>query len=65
MNTALVKLEEILDKLEDGISIRILVFSDGELHDQDKTMQLSSKIAEKFKGKFRINSQAIRYYTSN
>ena len=64
MNTALVKLEEILDKLEDGISIRILVFSDGELHDQDKTMQLSSKIAEKFKGKFRINSQAIRYYTS-
>ena len=64
MAKALEQLENVLSNLEEGISIRILVFSDGELHDQEQTMQLSSKIAEQFKGKFQINSQAIRYYTS-
>ena len=65
MARALEQLENILTNLEEGISIRILSFSDGELHDQEQTTQLSSKIAEKFKGKFRINSHAIRYYTSS
>ena len=65
MSRALEQLENILTNLEEGVSIRILAFSDGELHDQEQTMQLSSKIAEKFKGKFRTNSQAIRYYTSS
>ena len=65
MSKALEQLENVLTNFEEGISIRILVFSDGELHDQEQTMQLSSKIAEKFKGKFSINSQAIRYYTSS
>ena len=65
MCQALKQLETILNNLEEGISIRILVFSDGELHDQEQTMQFSSKISEKFKGKFRINAQAVRYYTSS
>ena len=65
MSTALEQLEKVLSNLEEGISLRILVFSDGELHDQEKTMQLSSQISAKFKGKFRINAQAIRYYTSS
>ena len=64
MAKALEQLESIMNNLEEGVSLRILVFSDGELHDQEKTMQLSSQISEKFKGKFRINAQAIRYYTS-
>jgi uncharacterized protein with von Willebrand factor type A (vWA) domain len=65
MSKALEQLENVLTNFEEGISIRILAFSDGELHDQEQTMQLSSKIAEKFNGKFSINSQAIRYYTSS
>ena len=64
MAKALEQLENVLSNLEEGISIRILVFSDGELHDQERTMELSSQISQKFKGKFRINAQAIRYYTS-
>ena len=64
MAKALEQLENVLNNLEEGISIRILVFSDGELHDQEKTMELSSQISNKFKGKFMINAQAIRYYTS-
>ena len=64
MAKALEQLENVLNNLEEGISIRILVFSDGELHDQERTMELSSQISNKFKGKFMINAQAIRYYTS-
>ena len=64
MSKALEQLEKIFGNLEEGISLRILAFSDGDLHDQVETMELSSKISEKFKGKFRINTQAIRYYTS-
>ena len=64
MSEALIQLEKVLNDLSYGSSIRILVFSDGELHDQEKTIELSSTIAEKFRGKFRINAQAIRYYTS-
>ena len=62
---ALNQLESYLSKLEEGVSLRILVFSDGDLHDQDQTMKRSSEIADKFKGKFTINTQAIRYYTSS
>ena len=65
MGKALEQLENILNNLEEGISIRILAFSDGDLHDQERTMELSSKISQKFKGKFKINAQAIRYYTSS
>ena len=64
MSYALDQLETYLNNLEEGISLRILAFSDGDLHDQDKTMKRSSEIADKFKGKFTINTQAIRYYTS-
>ena len=64
MSKALEQLNQILNNSEDGSSLRILVFSDGELHDQEEVIELSSQIAEKVKSKFRINAQAIRYYTS-
>ena len=64
LSKALKKLFEILKTLEKGRSIRILVFSDGELHDEDETISIASDIAEITKGIFRINAQAIRYYTS-
>ena len=64
MSKALEQLAKIFKKLEYGTSIRILVFSDGEFHDQEQTIELSSVLAEIAKEKFRINAQAIRYYTS-
>ena len=62
---ALNQLEHYLTKLSPGTSLRILVFSDGDLHDQDEAMERSSEIANKFKGKFTINTQAIRYYSDS
>ena len=64
MSKALDQLNLIIDNLEYGSSLRILVISDGELHDQEEAIELSSNIAEKVKGKLIINAQAIRYYTS-
>ena len=64
MSKALEQLNLIIDNLEYGSSLRILVISDGELHDQEEAIELSSNIAEKVKGKLIINAQAIRYYTS-
>ena len=64
MSKALEQLNLIIENLEYGSSLRILVISDGELHDQEEAIELSSNIAEKVKGKLIINAQAIRYYTS-
>ena len=64
MSKALEQLQKVLNNLEYGSSIRILVFSDGELHDEEETIELSSQIAQTSKEMFRINAQAIRYYTS-
>ena len=46
---------------------RILTLSDGELVvEEERRMvpKLASELSEEIKGKFRINSQAIRYFTS-
>ena len=63
MSYALDQLEKYLSNLTSNIPLRILVFSDGDLHDQDEAMERSSEIANKFKGKFTINTLAIRYYS--
>ena len=60
MSKALEQLNLIIDNIEFGSSLRILVFSDGELHDQEEAIELSSNIAQKAKGKLIINAQAIR-----
>ena len=47
---------------------RILTLSDGELvvkKEREDVPKLASDFYEKVKGKFRINSQAIRYFTSS
>ena len=60
---ALLKLEEHLSKLQKR-NIRILTISDGDIYDQDLSVNYTSIIANKIKGKFNINSQAVRYFTS-
>ena len=44
---------------------RILTISDGEVWDQTETLQKASEFAAKINGKFSINSQAIRFFTSS
>lgn len=61
---ALLKLSEILDQVTKK-NIRILTLSDGEIFDQDSAVAFASEIASRIKGKFNINSQAIRYFTSS
>jgi hypothetical protein len=46
-------------------SLRLLTISDGELDDQKETVLNASEICEKYKHSFKINSQAIRLYTSS
>ena len=48
----------------DKKNIRILTISDGILDDQTETLQKASSIAEQLKKSYRINSQAIRFFTS-
>ena len=44
---------------------RILTISDGEVWDQTETLQNASEFAAKIKGRYYINSQAIRFFTSS
>ena len=43
---------------------RILTISDGDVSDQTETLQKGSEFAAKIKGKYSINSQAVRFFTS-
>ena len=43
---------------------RILTISDGYVGDQTETLQKGSEFAAKIKGKYSINSQAVRFFTS-
>ena len=43
---------------------RILTISDGNVFDQKETLQKGSEFAAKIKGKYSINSQAVRFFTS-
>ena len=61
------QLEKIFIPENQNKSFRILTLSDGELvvkEERKNVPILASALYEKIKGKFRINSQAIRYFTS-
>ena len=57
------ELEKVLTN--ENISYRILTLSDGVLGDSMQTSNCASEFYNKIKGKFRINSQAIRFFSSN
>ena len=65
MNNAIDQLENILSGIDNKKNIRILSVSDGELHDQNETIQKASDLYTKFKDRFTVNSQAVRLYTSS
>ena len=44
---------------------RILTISDGYVECQTETLQIASEFAAKIKGKYSINSQAVRFFTSS
>ena len=46
-------------------SYRILTLSDGDLHDSKQTSNVASEFYNQIKGKFNINSQAIRFFSSS
>ncbi len=58
---------EKLDKIitNQNSSYRILTLSDGELHDSRETSNTASEYYNKIKGKYNINSQAIRFFSSS
>lgn len=45
--------------------VRLLVLTDGALHDQDQTVDEAGKLAMELRGRCRINCQAVRFYTSS
>ena len=57
------ELEKIL--INPNSSYRILTLSDGDLHDSRETSNCASEFYNKIKGKFNINSQAIRFFSSS
>ena len=57
------ELEKVLTK--ENKSYRILTLSDGILGDSWRTSWCASKFYNKIKGIFRINSQAIRFFSSS
>jgi hypothetical protein len=63
MTKAVNYLQEYFDTI-DGKNIRLLTISDGELDDQTQTVHMASEIARSIDGRFNINSQAVRFFTS-
>ena len=57
------ELEKIISN--QNLSYRILTLSDGELHDSLETSNKASEFYNKIKGKYSINSQAVRFFSSN
>jgi len=64
MSPAIPYLKQFLTGMQ-GNRARILTFSDGELHDQNQTLDSASQLTNEIRGKYCINSQAIRYFTSS
>lgn len=64
MEPAINNLRNVL-KTSINDSFRILTISDGELSDQQLTLQAATNIASSIKGKYKINSSAIRLFTSS
>ena len=63
-------MSEVFDELSKIIltkqtCFRILTISDGDVSDQTETLQKGSEFAAKIKGKYSINSQAVRFFTSS
>ena len=63
-------MREVFDELSNIIltkqtCFRILTISDGYVGDQTETLQKGSEFAAKIKGKYSINSQAVRFFTSS
>ena len=56
-----------LDKIlvNEKSAYRILTLSDGDLHDSRETSNKASEFYNKIKGKYKINSQAIRFFSSD
>ena len=63
MKGVFIELEKVLTR--DNLSYRILTLSDGDLFDSHETSNAASEFYNKIKGKFRINSQAIRFFSSS
>ena len=63
MQGVFAELEKIITN--PNLSYRILTLSDGELHDSQQTSNKASEFYNKIKGKYNINSQAIRFFSSN
>ena len=62
------QLRKIFIPKNEKTPFRILTLSDGELvvaEERRLVPKLASQLSEEIKGKFRINSQAIRYFTSD
>ena len=57
------ELEKII--VNQNLSYRILTLSDGDLHDSRETSNKASEFYSKIKGKYSINSQAIRFFSSS
>ena len=58
-------IQKVMDKHPNQKYYRILTVSDGEIWDKKETLTNASSFAEKIKGKYFINSQAIRLFTSD
>ena len=63
MNGVFKQLDTII--VNPNLSYRILTLSDGELHDSSETSNKASEYYNKIKGKYSINSQAVRFFSSN
>ncbi len=66
MCDALKLLKNYLENINKNKNIRILTISDGELHDQEETVNFSQEIVNLIKLKnLNVNSQAIRFFSSS
>ena len=69
-NTYMAKCYDILETIFNSLkekrnNFRILVISDGKLHDQNDTKQKGELLYKKYKNIFKINSQSIRLRTGS
>lgn len=66
MMPAVKLLEEIFDELDSNRPVRLLVISDGEIHDPLETKQAADELSQSLVEKgFFINSKAVRFFTSS
>ena len=66
MEPALEKLKNFLEKYNMNKNIRILTISDGELFDQESTVNFSNEVVNVInENNLLVNSQAIRFFTSS